>query len=108
MSKPSYAVVHPGVTHGEGVPDHLAIHELIADIPLDQLTGWFEGHLKEPIAECSVPTRPNVVNKAWNDTGGNTHIPAVPQEDDERDQTQCCVGRFDAGHPVPKFPPSVR
>ena len=38
--------VHPEITHGEGVPDHLTVHKLVADVPLDQLPGRYKSHLK--------------------------------------------------------------
>ena len=78
--------MHLGGTYREGMPDHLTIHKLITDIPLDQLTSRYEPHLKEPVGECPVPTQYETVVKCGTMLG-ETYTPAVPQEDDERDQT---------------------
>jgi hypothetical protein len=37
-----------------------------------------------------------------------SNAPAVPQEDNKGDQTQCRVSGFDGRHPVPNLPPPVR
>jgi hypothetical protein len=57
-----------GCTYGEGVPDHLAIHKLVTDIPLDQSTSRCELHLKQTIGERPVPAQLRlsvIMERSW-------------------------------------------
>ena len=47
MSKVLYTgLMRSGAIYREGVPDHLAIHKLITDVPLDKLTSRYEPHME--------------------------------------------------------------
>ena len=69
--------MHSGVTYGKGVPDHLAIHKLIADVPPDQLASWYKPHVEQPIGKRSVPTQHRIVGRRRT-MQGKRDVPAVP------------------------------
>jgi len=47
MSKVLYMLlVRSGVIYRKGVPDHLAVHKLITDVPLDKLASRYEPHME--------------------------------------------------------------
>jgi len=42
-------------TYREGVPDHLAVHEFVADITFDKPAQRYQSHFEKSISNCSMP-----------------------------------------------------